>query len=341
MGATGTFSIEMIRGEAIESLHVVHAVIADRRGALEGWGDPSRPTIARSAIKAIQAIPLVATGAADHYALSREELALACASHSAEPEHVAAVLAWLDRLGLDEDDLECGADRPLGREVRREVTRTGVADRPVYNCCSGKHAGFLTLARHLGFPTAGYIGRGSPVQRLVTGAVAALTDLDLSAVPTGVDGCGIPVFAVPLARLAFAMARLVDPADLPEELARATVPLVDAARHAFWVSGTGRTEMQVTANAKEPVVIKTGAEGVFMAALPDRGLGIALKAADGTSRASQAAIKALLRHLDVLPSLDGPIPIRNKAGIVSGQVRPVISAPLRWELAHLQPIAAR
>lgn len=332
MTPDGSFTIEIVRGGAVESSHRVHAVIADRRGALQAWGDSCRPTIARSAIKSIQALPLVTTGAADSFFLSQDELALACASHSAEPEHVAAVLAWLARLGLGEDDLECGPDRPLGQEPRRRFHRSGGPLRSVFNCCSGKHTGFLTLARHLGGPTAGYIEADSAVQRQVSRAVATLTDVDLSAVPTGIDGCGIPVFAVPIQRLAFAMARLVDPVDLPDDLARATSRLVDAAQRAFWVSGTGRTEMAVAGEATEPVVVKTGAEGVFMAALPERGLGIALKAADGTSRASQAAIKALLRQLDVVPSLGRPVPLHNKAGAVSGEIRAVLGAPVTVQL---------
>lgn len=333
MTVDGSFTIEITRGGAVESVHTVHAVIADRDGTVQAWGDRRRPTIARSAIKSIQALPLTATGAAEAYDLGSRELALACASHSAEPEHVARVLAWLARLGLSEDDLECGPDRPLGRAARRHFYETGAAKRRVLNCCSGKHTGFLTLAMHLGYPTAGYIKRASPVQDRVTGAIEAMTGLDLSNVPSGIDGCGIPVFALPIERLAFAMARLVDPVHLPDDLAAATVPIVEAAQLAFWVAGTGRTEMHVTRAATEPVVIKTGAEGMFMAALPARGLGIALKAADGASRASQAAIKALLRHLDVLPALGGPVEILNKAGDVSGEVRAVINSPVAARLA--------
>lgn len=337
MTVPGSFTIEIVRGDAVESVHRIHAVVADRHGRLQTWGDRARPTIARSAIKAIQALPLVASGAADAFGLARHELALACASHGAEPEHVDAVLAWLARIGLSEGDLECGPDRPLGQEARRAWFRQGGEKRPVLNCCSGKHSGFLSVARHLGLPTAGYIRPDSPVQALVTRAVAAATGLDLVAVgPTGIDGCGIPVFAVPLERLAFAMARLVDPVDLPDDLAVASPRIVDAAQDAFWVSGTGRTEVQVTEAARQPVVIKTGAEGVFMAALPERGLGIVVKADDGASRASQPAIKALLRHLGVLPALDGPVEIRNKAGDRSGEVRSVLAAPVA---AQLRPLA--
>jgi L-asparaginase II len=293
------------------------------------WGNGSRPTIPRSAIKAIQALPLVTTGAADACDLTEEELALACASHSAETEHVEMVLAWLERMGLSEDDLECGADRPLGQQARRDFYARREALRAVYNGCSGKHAGFLTVARQLGEPTAGYIEPTSAVQQHVTSAIETMTGLDLSGHQPGLDGCGIPVYAVPLQRLAFAMARLVDPSDLEPDLAKAASRVVGAARLAFWVSGTGRTEMIVGAHALEPVVIKTGAEGVFMAGLPERGLGIALKASDGAARAARVAIKALLRQLDALPpdQPEIPIPIANKAGALVGELRPVLSAP--------------
>jgi L-asparaginase II len=333
VAADGSFTIEIVRGGVIESKHRIHAVIADRSGAVQAWGNPCRPTIARSAMKSIQALPLITRGAADAFGMSQEELALACASHSAEPVHVAAVVAWLDRLGLSEDDLECGADRPLGKQARRDFIVAGAAPRPVLNCCSGKHTGFLTLARHLGFPTAGYIQRDSLVQGQVTRAIETMTDLDLSGHPSGIDGCGIPVFALPLQRLAFAMARLVDPLDLPDDVAHATVRVLDAAQRVFWVSGTGRTEVHLSAQATEAVVVKAGAEGMYMAALPERGLGIALKASDGASRASQAAIKALLRYLEVLPPAEDETLIHNKAGSVSGQTRAVISVPAAAVLA--------
>lgn len=329
MAAGGTFSIEVVRGDVVESVHSVHAVISDRTGKIQAWGDRTRPTIARSAIKSIQALPLITTGAADALDVGEEELALACASHSGETDHVEAVLSWLNRLGLSEADLECGPDRPLGAAAKREFLAARREMSPVFNCCSGKHAGFLTLSRHLDAPTAGYIQRSSAAQKLVTGAVEAMTDLDLADLPSGIDGCGIPVFALPLQRLAFAMARLVDPVDLESDLAEATGRVVQAARRSFWVSGTGRTESFVEESATEPVVVKTGAEGMFMAGIPGQGLGIALKVADGTSRASRAAIKAVLRDLGVLP-IDAepvPTPLLNKAGNLAGELRVRLSAP--------------
>jgi L-asparaginase II len=330
-------TVEVRRGVVVESVHRVHAVVSDRHGSLQAWGERLRPTIPRSAIKAIQALPIVQTGAYEALEISAEELALACASHSAEPDHVEAVLAWLDRLGLGVDDLECGPDAPINTEAARELFAAGGIPAAIYNCCSGKHAGFLSVARHLGHPSAGYIERESAVQRLVTASIEAFTGIDLAEAPSGRDGCGIPVFALPLERLAFAMARLVDPVDLDDTTATATVPVVEAAQLAWWVSGTDRTEVTVATNAEQPVVTKGGAEGVFMAALPEQGKGLALKAEDGSQRAAQAAIQAILGHLGVLDG-DGvrPDPVRNKADVIVGGVRVVVPGP---ELAALAPIA--
>ena len=330
MTAGQELSVEIHRGADVESVHRVHVVVADRHGSLETWGNRKRPTIPRSAIKTIQAIPVVQSGALDALQISREELALSCSSHSGEPQHVDAVLRWLERVGLTESDLECGPDTPISADATRDLFAGGGRGSAIYNCCSGKHAGFLSVARHLGEPTAGYIDRDSPIQRLVTASIETFTGVDLSNATSGRDGCGIPVFALPLERLAFAMARLVDPADLDDDIAAATVPVVESAQLAFWVSGTGRTELDVTAHANEPVVMKTGAEGVFMAALPERGLGVALKADDGASRASDAAIRAILGHLGaVADEAVLPSPIKNKAGVDVGAIHTTVSTPAR------------
>ena len=168
----------------------------------------------------------------------------------------------------------------------------------------------------------------------MTAAIEAFTGLDLSQTSSGRDGCGIPVFALPLERLAFAMARLVDPVDVDDEYAAATAPVVKAAQLAFWVSGTDRTEVNVTEKANQPLVIKGGAEGVFMVALPEQRLGVALKAADGTSRAARAAVRAILGHLDVLDGDDAtPKPLRNKAGVVVGGVEALLPGSERASLA--------
>ena len=244
------------------------------------------------------------------------------------------MLGWLDRLGLSEGDLECGPDTPIDTAAARQVFAAGGDPSPVYNCCSGKHAGFLSVANRLGVPPAGYIERRSPVQQLVTTSIEVFTGVDLAEAPSGRDGCGIPVFTLPLERLAFAMARLVDPVDLDPSVAAATGPVVDAAQLAFWVSGTGRTEAIVSDRASQPVVIKGGAEGVFMVGLPARGLGVALKADDGSARAASAAVTAILGHLDVLAGDDVLAdPVQNKAGLVVGSVRTLVPGPDHTTLA--------
>jgi len=319
--------VDVTRAGVAESSHQVLAVVSDRLGNLEVWGDPERATIARSAIKSIQAMPLVTSGAADAFELSDQELALACASHSAEPDQVEAVRTWLARIGLSENDLECGADEPIGVEPRRELIRAGVPFGRIHNCCSGKHAGFLSVAVHNGWPTGGYLDPRSAVQKAVFAAVNAFVGCDVREAPTGIDGCGSPVFAIPAWRLALAMARLADPVDLSVEYAEAATRIVPAAQLAYWVSGPRRTEVIVSEAAKEPVVIKGGAEAVYMVALPNRGLGVLIKALDGSSRAAEAAVGALLTQMDVIASDGVETPLLNKAGVVSGYTKVTIPAP--------------
>jgi len=335
MAAASSFVIELSRGALVESRHVIHAVVSDHSGDVQYWGNRHRVTIPRSAIKSIQALPLVRSGAADACDVGREELALACASHSGEQGHVAAVAAWLDRLGLDESDLECGPSVPLGAAARETFLAQGTEPNALLNCCSGKHAGFLTLARHLGVATQGYIEPHSPVQRLVTEAIENLCAVDLSASDPGIDGCGIPTYGLPLENLAYGMAQLVRPGGLSSDWAEACRRVGESARLSWWVSGSDRTEVGIETEACEPVIVKTGAEGVYMAALPNRGLGIALKADDGATRAGDAAIRAILSHLGVVPALDDGIvtELRNKAGNLSGYSRASISAPRTVRIA--------
>lgn len=319
--------------DVAESDHLVDVVIANVDGAAGVWGESQRPVIARSAIKFVQAIPLVRSGAADAYGVSDIELAIAAASHSGEREHVEVVEKWLHRIGLDVDALECGVDRPLGQQAADDLLRSSGVPGQVHNCCSGKHAGFLTLALHLGVDPAGYVERDHPVIQLVIEAVEQFTGIDLAGSSNGVDGCGIPTFAIPLASLAEAMARFARPGELVgsagqsrdtpgrtttaeavERLHTALLP------NAWWVSGTERTEVILGALSNEPVLLKTGAEGVFFGVLPERALGFALKTRDGAVRAANAAVAAVLEHLDIVPPGTSRSALRNKAGDEVGEM---------------------
>ena len=311
--------IEVSRGPVVESVHHVDAVVVGTDGPRLVWGDGTRPTVPRSAVKFLQAIPLLRTGAADRFGVDDDELALACSSHSAEPAHVAAARAWLARIDLDERALACGPDLPIDESARIAHVRSGGVPEPVFNCCSGKHAGFLAVCRHLGFDHDGYVEPDHPVQRLVGEAVAEFCRFDVADQEPGRDGCGIPTWAIPLDHLAGAMARLVTPAGLTGSTAAAAARLVAAIpSRAWWVSGTGRHEVEVTALADEPVLIKAGAEGVFLAGLPRRGLGMAVKAVDGSSRAAELGVSTVLAHLGVVPVDATRRPVCNKAGAVVG-----------------------
>lgn len=317
-------SVHVKRGPFVESSHIVHAVVASADGAVEAWGNAERATMPRSAIKSIQLLPMLASGAADAFAVSDDEVALAAASHSAEPAHTSAVAAWLDRLGLDVSALECGPSDPIDDATTRAMGRAGESPTALHNCCSGKHTGFLTLAKHHAddpaFDLPGYIDPGHGVQRLVRDAQAALTGVDLEGQSSVIDGCGIPVYRFPLTALATAMARLVTPGALPEGFdgaaARVTAALPS---RSFLVSGTGRADHVLTEAATEPLILKGGAEGVSMGALPERGIGFALKCEDGNGRGADEAVGALLHRLGALPDrVSMHTPLRNRAGTEVG-----------------------
>lgn len=323
--------VEVVRGGMVESRHRGACAVVDAAGrAALTLGDGAQLVYGRSAIKPLQALPLIETGAADRYGLGAREIALACASHRGEPIHVAAVTAWLERIGLGPDDLECGAHPPLNPAAAQALIRAGEAPSALHNNCSGKHAGFLTTACHLGEPTRGYIDADHPVQRRVEAALAAMTGCDLARAPRGIDGCGIPVIGLPLAAMARAMARLADPLGLPAERQAAARRILEAmAAEPLMVDGSGSFTTRILIEAGAAVRLKPGAEGVFCAALPALGLGVALKIADGAGRAAEVAIGALLCRLGAVAE-DQAVALApqfrpkllNVAGRVVGELRP-------------------
>ena len=292
--------VEVTRGASIESLHRVDAVVCDSEGAcVESWGESSRPVFPRSAVKPIQALPLIESGAVERFGVGEAELALACASHGGQPEQVAAVRAWLERCDLAEDDLECGAHAPLHAPSARALWAAGREPSAIHNNCSGQHVGLLLLAQAIGAPRRGYTDADHPVQIEVRGALAEATGCDLERAPRAGDGCGIPTFAVPLAGLARAAARLAAPAGLAPARGRALRRVAEAmAAQPFMVGGEGRLCTEIARRSEGAVLAKVGAEGVFIAALRDRGLGLALKVEDGARRAAEVALATLLRHFE-------------------------------------------
>ena len=328
--SAGPIVVEIRRGHAVESTHHVHAVVASATGTEQAWGNADRPTMPRSAIKSIQLLPMLAMGAGDHFGVTDDEIALSAASHSAEPTHTQAVAAWLERIGMAVDDLECGPSDPMNSDAARELHRNQVTPTALHNCCSGKHAGFLTLARYLeedaNFALPGYIDPNHGVQKHVRDAQALMTDTDLGEQTPVIDGCGIPVYEFPLASLAMAMARLVTPESLPAVFKTAAARVVAALpSRSFLVSGTGRADAVLTGFATEPLILKGGAEGVSMGALPERGLGFALKCEDGSARGVDEAVGAVLHQLGALAGRVSVVtPLRNRAGVEVGSATVIL-----------------
>jgi L-asparaginase II len=322
------------RGERVESRHRVAFAVADAAGAVRhADGDAHHPIFPRSAIKPLQALALLESGAAERFAVSEAEIALACASHGGEPFHVDPIRRWLARLGLDPTALECGAHPPSHGPSTERLVAAGHAPETVHNNCSGKHTAMLTVARHIGAPVPGYIRPDHPVQRRVTAILAEMAGVEALPEPA-TDGCGLPTYPITLAQLATAMARLADPQGLGPARAAACGRICAAmTAHPELVAGSGRACTAIM-TALPDIVVKGGAEGVYGAALPKLGLGLALKVEDGAGRAAPVALLALLEGLGVLPAtasaaladIAGPT-LRNHAQKIVGRIEPTPGWP--------------
>ena len=296
--------VEVLRGAHVESRHAGALAVLDADGGvLAAIGDIDRPVFPRSAVKVLQALPLVASGAAEHLQLGDPELALACASHGGEALHASTAAAMIARAGLDSDCLECGTHWPYNEAAARELAALGRQPTALHNNCSGKHAGFVCLACHLAGPGAdprqvvtGYVQHDHPAMREVTAALEAATGAPLASAPCGIDGCSIPAYAIPLRGLALAFARVGTGVGLSPGHARAALRLRQAvAREPFMVAGSARMDTRVMERLGERVFMKVGAEGMYCAALPERGLGVAIKIADGNNaRAAEVVVAAVI-----------------------------------------------
>lgn len=320
--------VEIWRGPLLESLHLGHAVICDSGGGIvQAWGDPDALIYPRSSCKMLQALPLITSGAADRYGLTPEQMALACASHSGAESHTSRVIAWLEQLGLSDSDFRCGPQEPSDTPARDALICAGEKPCQRHNNCSGKHAGFLTLSQYMGAGPE-YIEIDHPVQQAVRGAFEETTGLASTAF--GIDGCSAPNFATTVHGLARAMAWFASANGRSDRQSAAASRLYDAmVTHPDLVAGETRACTMLMRAMQGRAAIKTGAEGVFVAIVPEKQLGIALKIADGATRASECAIAALLVALGVL-DIDHPAtgqflnaPLLNRRGIDTGAIRAI------------------
>lgn len=304
--------VEIIRGQKVESIHEVTALVVNSKGEIiMGWGDTGRNIYPRSSIKSIQAVNIIVSGAAEKFAVTDQELALASASHNGETDHIIGVRQWLGRMGLSEQDLECGAQKQ----------QDGFS--PLFNNCSGKHAGMLASALAMGVATRGYSKVEHPVQVAVRKTIEDFCSEKITDDGIAVDGCSIPTYFLAMKGLALGMARFSDPEKLPQKYQNACRRLFRAVtEYPYFIAGKDRYCTNMTIELAKRASIKTGAEGVMFACLPDLKLGLVVKAHDGAVRAAEASTTWILNELGVL-SPSGlekflPVPLKNWNGIQTG-----------------------
>jgi L-asparaginase II len=329
---TNPVLVEVTRGGIVESEHrgAVAVVDADGKAVLD-IGDTLRPIFPRSAIKGLQAIPLIESGAAERFGLTDAEIALACASHNGETVHTALAASMLAKAGRDLTSLECGAHWPMRAGTQQELARQHGTPTALHNNCSGKHAGFICTACAMHEDPSGYVQHDHPVMRAATAAVEAMTDTRLAAnAACGTDGCSIPAYALPLRALALGFARFGTGHGLGPARQRAVQRIREAvAAEPFSVAGTDRFDTRLMQAFRSRTFVKVGAEGVYCASFPELGFGVALKCDDGTTRAAEVMMAALVRKFLPLNEAEAkalaPLlhqPLTNWNGIHVGEVRP-------------------
>lgn len=322
--------VEVQRGDMIESRHRGSIAVVDAHGRVAtGIGDILSPVFARSALKPIQALALIETGAAKAFGLGLAQIALSCASHSGSTIHTELVETWLGKIGCTADDLVCGPSLPWSDYEKQQLYDKGGEASHLHDNCSGKHTAFLTIARHLEYPVEGYNRFDHPVQQRLLGLLEQMTGMDLFDAPKGIDGCGIPVIGIPLANIALAMARLGDPHDQPDERQKACPRIRRAmADEPYLIAGKDRFDTRVLQAIGKSAIVKMGAEGVYCGCFPDLGLGVAIKIDDGSVRAAEAAMMNILLKYDLITerakgmllNLLEP-PVFSRSGEVVGYIR--------------------
>lgn len=286
--------VEATRGSIVETFHRGSVAIVNADGkTFLSIGDVDTPMYFRSTAKPLQALPLLESGAADKFNLSKEEITLACSSHSGEKKHTDAVKKWLERIGLSLDDLECGVAIPYGAEAAFKLKAEGGKPEQVHNCCSGKHAGFMTLAVHMGFPVKGYSKQDHPVQKMIKTSFEKLIGREIIDSQIGTDGCGVPVYCFSLKEVAFAFANL-------SENSKDMKRIIDAILQCpEYLGGKNRYDTEVT-KISGNVITKSGVQGAQIAIVTEKGYSVTLKIDDDNETAKRVAMSAILNELGAL-----------------------------------------
>ena len=326
--------VEATRGGVVESVHRGVVAVVDSQGKLiASAGDTRYLTFIRSAAKPMQAIPVLESGAADYYALTKEEIAILTASHSGEEEHVRVVMQVLTKIGLTAAFLQCGTHPPLHRQSAKALIAKGLEPTALHCSCSGKHTGMLILTRFKEWGLEDYYKLEHPVQQLMLECMADFAGLKPQEIPIGIDGCGVPVFAMTVEKMALAYARLAQPQGFAPERQEAALKIREAmSTYPSLVAGTGRLATDLMNVAGHKLVAKDGAEGVFCLSVPAKGWGIALKIEDGHTRALGPAVIAVLEQLGLLTDEEkerlanhARTELKNFRKEVIGEIRPAFA----------------
>jgi L-asparaginase II len=290
--------VEITRGSRVESSSLGHGIVMNADGeTILSFGDINRETFPRSAAKWIQGLELILSGAADALNLSDEQLAIACASHNGEHEHVTLVTQWLKQIGLDTEDLECGVTLPFTEAVRLQLSHDHVTATQLHHCCSGKHTGMLSVCAHVGWPTLGYTQYEHPLQVAIRGHISTIFDIDADSLDYASDGCSVPTYAMPLDAMALGYAKL-GAGRFSDAINQAALRLRQAQANApFMVAGSERLDTLLLEAGQGRLQVKMGAEGVYLGAIADREIGFALKCEDGSLRGQEALVIEVLRAI--------------------------------------------
>jgi L-asparaginase II len=323
--------INVTRGSLIECIHRGHIAVVNGNGhLLHSLGDPSYVTFARSTAKLIQTIAVVESGATGKFQLTPEEITLLCASHNGEQEHVNTAAHILRKIGLTEDSLQCGPHYPFHAHTTEHMKLQGIAPSSLHNNCSGKHSGMLALATQLTATTEDYMSIHHPVQQRMLRVMSEMSDVPVNNILIGTDGCGVPVYGVPIDKLALAYARLGSPEGLTPERTNACQTIVQSITASpQYLAGTGRFDTQLIQVTQGRVIGKLGAEGVFAMTIPDQDIGIIIKIEDGSKRALYPTAMEVLKQLQILSDEEfnqlqpfhQPV-LKNWAGTVIGSIEP-------------------
>lgn len=319
--------IDVARATNIESQHTVSAVVVNSQGKIEiSLGKTDRRIYPRSSIKSIQALAIILSGAAELFKITDEELALASASHGGEKKHIEIVTQWLNRIGLTQNDLECGSHPPSHQNSAIELFKQGQTFTAIHNNCSGKHTGMLATALALKEATKDYSKINHPVQILIKQIIEDFCSEKIEENQIAIDGCSIPTYFIGMKNLALAMARLGDSQNFSEKYRLASQRIYKAnVENPFLIAGTDRYCTQMMNELNKKGLVKTGAEGVMFASLPSLKLGVVVKAHDGASRAAEMAMSWILKELGLLNEDSwkkfSQIPIKNWNQILTGSIK--------------------